>query len=70
MESFYLPSYSPVLNPEENLNGDLKHANRTKVPVRTKTKLQAAAIDRMNTIAGSPERVKAYFQDALVKYAA
>jgi hypothetical protein len=70
MEVFCLPSYSPELNPEERLNADLKHVIRAKVPVRTKPKLQAAAVDHMNTIANSPERVKAYFQDAFVKYAA
>ena len=70
MEVFYLPSYSPELNPEERLNADLKHVIRAKVPVRTKQKLQAAAVDHMNTIANSPERVKAYFRDAFVKYAA
>lgn len=70
MEVFYLPSYSPELNPEERLNADLKHVIRTKVPVRTKPKLQAAAVDHMTTIAACPERVKAYFHDAFVKYAA
>lgn len=70
MEVFYLPSYSPELNPEERLNADLKHVIRAKVPVRTKPRLQAAAVDHMNTIASSPERVRAYFQDAFVKYAA
>ena len=38
--------------------------------VRTKPKLQAAKVDHMNTIANSPERIKAYFRDAFVKYAA
>ena len=33
MEVFYLPSYSPELNPEERLNADLKHVIRAKVPV-------------------------------------
>ena len=38
IELFYLPSYSPELNPEERLNADLKHAIGTKVPARTKAK--------------------------------
>ncbi|MGH8354812.1 MAG: IS630 family transposase [Pseudomonas sp.] len=70
MEVFYLPSYSPELNPEERLNADLKHVIRAKVPVRTKAKLQSAAEDHMNTLASKPERVRAYFQDPFVKYAA
>jgi transposase len=39
IELFYLPSYSPELNPEERLNADLKHAIGTQVPARTKAKL-------------------------------
>jgi len=70
MEVFYLPSYSPELNPEERLNADLKHVIGRKVPMRTKAKLRAAAEDHMAVVAGEPERVKAYFQDPKVKYAA
>lgn len=69
IELFYLPSYSPELNPEERLNADLKHAMGTKVPVRTKAKLKAAAIEHMTMIEQTPERVKKYFQDVPVKYA-
>ncbi len=32
IEVFYLPSYSPELNPEERLNADLKHVIRRKDP--------------------------------------
>jgi hypothetical protein len=49
----------PELNPDERLNADMKHAIGTKVPVRSKSKLGT-----------SPERVRAYFQDPRVKYAA
>lgn len=70
IELFYLPSYSPELNPEERLNADLKHAICTKVPVRTKAKLKAAATAHMQILEKSPERVKKYFQDSRVKYAA
>ena len=70
MEVFYLPSYSPELNPEERLNADLKHRIRSKVPVRTQAKLHAAAVDHMTALANKPERVKTFFQDPFVKYAA
>lgn len=69
IELFYLPSYSPELNPEERLNADLKQALYTKVPVRTKAKLKAATAEYMQVLAESPERVKTYFQDPRVKYA-
>ena len=58
------------LNPEERLNADLKHVIGRKVPIRTKAKLRAAAEDHMAIIANEPLRVKTYFQDPPVKYAA
>ena len=67
---FYLPSYSPKLNPEEGLNAKLKHAITSKVPVRTKAKLRAAAGEHMAMLEGNPERVKKYFADAKVAYPA
>ena len=70
MEVFYLPSYSPELNPEERLNADLKHVIRSKVPVRTKAKLQAAAVEHMTDLETKPERIKSFFHDPFVKYAA
>lgn len=70
MEVFYLPSYSPDLNPDERLNADLKQALGSRVQVRTKAKLRTATQNHMNMLAANPERVRAYFQDPRVKYAA
>ncbi|MDP3496248.1 MAG: transposase, partial [Candidatus Nitrotoga sp.] len=70
IELFYLPSYSPELNPEERLNADLKHVITSKVPVRTKAKLSAAATDHMTMLEQNPERVRCYFGDPKVAYAA
>ena len=70
IELFYLPSYSPELNPEERLNADLKQVIGAKVPARTKAKLKIVATEHMTNLEQSPERVKRYFQDPRVKYAA
>lgn len=70
LEAFYLPRYSPELNPEERLNADLKHVIRRKVPARSKAKLRAATEQHMAVIGSDPARVKAYFRDPNVKYAA
>ena len=70
IELFYLPSYSPELNPEELLNADLKQAIRVKAPARTKDKLKQVATEHMNLITQNPDRVKAYFGGKFVKYAA
>ena len=70
IELFYLPSYSPQLNPEERLNADLKQELGKRVPVRTKAKLRDAANEHMTILEQSPERVIGYFQDRRVRYAA
>lgn len=70
IEVFYLPSYSPELNPDERLNADLKRAITTRVPRRTKDGLLKKTTDHMDMVKASPERVKSYFQDKHVAYAA
>ncbi len=70
IELFYLPSYSPQLNPEERLNADLKQEMGKRVPVRTKAKLRDAANDHMAMLEQNPKRVMSYFQDRHVRYAA
>lgn len=70
IEVFYLPSYSPELNPDERLNADLRHEISTKLLVRTKAKLKAAASQYMSKLEQNPERVCSYFRDPRVAYAA
>jgi len=64
IELFYLPRYRPELNP------GLKPAIGSKVPVRTKAKLRAAATEHMTMLEYTPERVRRYFGDKHVAYAA
>ena len=70
IEVFYLPSYSPELNPDESLNAGLKQALGSRVQVRTKDKLKSATIGHMKMLETRPDLIKAYFQDPHVKYAA
>jgi len=70
IEAFYLPSYSPELNPDERLNADLKHAITTSVPKRTRAGLLAKTEEHMKMVKATPERVKTYFKDKHVRYAA
>ena len=70
IELFYLPSYSPQLNPEERLNADLKQEMGKRVPARTKAKLREAANEHMAMLEQDPKRVMSYFQDRRVRYAA
>lgn len=70
IEVFFLPSYSPELNPDERLNADLKHKITTTAPARTRKKLLAVTTGYMNLLEQSPERVASYFGDPHVSYAA
>ena len=70
IELFHLPSYSPELNPDERLNGNLKQAIGAKVPARTQAKLKSAAIDHMTKLEQDPQRVMPSFLDSFVMYAA
>lgn len=69
IEVFYLPSYSPELNPDELLNADLKQAITKQAPTRHKGDLKKAVIRHLRKISKSPDRVKKYFQHDPVKYA-
>lgn len=70
IEVFYLPRHGPELNPDEQLNADLKHAIGSKVPARTKAKLKAATTANIQMLEQHPDRVRSYFGDPRVAYAA
>jgi transposase len=70
IEVSYLPSYSPELNPDEGLNADLKQHVTRKAPLRNKPQLKQAAISHMRRLAKSPARVRSYFHQKPVRYAA
>ncbi len=70
IEVFYLPSYSPELNPDECLNADLKKAITSKPPMRAKGQLKNHAMSHLKKLSKSPERVRKYFQHPKVRYAA
>jgi transposase len=70
IEVFYLPSYSPELNPDELLNSDLKQRVTTSAPARTKLGLTRTAVGALRSIQKQPLRVQSYFQQKDVCYAA
>jgi len=67
---FYLPAYSPELNPDEAVNADLKQAVRRKAPARSKQQLKRAAIGHMRSLAKRPKRIRAIFRHQQFRYAA
>lgn len=67
---FYLPSYSPELNPDEMLNANLKQVITTAAPARRKGDLKIAVTRHLRRLQKLPELVKSCFQHAPVRYAA
>ena len=70
IEVFYLPSYSPELNPDEGLNADLKHAVTRRPPARGKPELKRAVISHMRRLARLPDRIRSFFGHPSFRYAA
>jgi transposase len=70
IEVFYLPPYSPELNPDEGVNGDLKQAVTRKAPARGKPQLKRAVIGHMRKLSKSPHRVRSLFGHKTFRYAA
>jgi transposase len=70
IEVFFLPSYSPELNPDEYLNGDLKVGVHSGVPARSSSKLKAKALSHLRMLQKLPKRVRNYFRHPKIAYAA
>lgn len=70
IEVFFLPSYSPELNPDEYLNCDLKAGVHSGVPARDKKQLGQKAISHLRKLQKLPGRVKKYFKHPKIAYAA
>jgi transposase len=70
IELFYLPRYSPELNPDEYLNNDLKGGvNKTGLP-DNKEDLRSRIQSFMHRLLHLPEHVRNFFQHPSVQYAA
>lgn len=69
IELFFLPSYSPELNPDEYLNCDLKAGVHSGAPARSKRQLKGKAISHLRMLQKSPKRVAKYFKHPKISYA-
>ena len=70
IEVFYLPSYSPELNPDEYLNGDLKAGVHGGIPPRDGKALMQAVLGHMRMLQRRPTRIQTYFEHPCIQYAA
>ncbi|MFW9606095.1 MAG: IS630 family transposase [Pseudomonas sp.] len=70
IELFFLPSYSPELNPDEYLNGDLKARMSAGEPVRSDSQLKGKVLSHLRSLQKQPERIRSYFRHEKIRYAA
>jgi len=70
IEVFYLPSYSPELNPDEYLNQTLKSEVIRGGIAKNKSQLQASVNVAMFMLSIRPHKIKACFRHPKVRYAA
>lgn len=70
IELFFLPSYSPDLNPNEILNQDIKTNSVGKERARTKDELKSNTIAHLVKRQSQPEVVASFFGETHVRYAA
>jgi len=69
IEVFYLPSYSPELNPDEQLNADLQQRVTSAVLAKTQVQLVKTTSKALRSIQKQPARVERYFLHPDVSYA-
>lgn len=70
IELFFIPSYSPHLNPDEILNHDLKANAVGRKRARNKAELIANTTAHLESRQATPEIVARFFQERHVRYAA
>ncbi|MFM7571401.1 MAG: IS630 family transposase [Betaproteobacteria bacterium] len=69
IEIFFLPPYSPEINPDEYLNRELKTRLRLSERSKTKSGLLRKAEDFMSFLLKTPSRIQSYFSHPAVRYA-
>lgn len=70
IEVFYLPSYSPELNPDEYLNNSLKGRVHSGERANTAKQLESKARKHMRNLQNNRYKVKRFFEHPCVSYAA
>lgn len=70
IELFYLPAYSPQLNPDEYLNNDLKARVHSNPPAKSIKTLRGQMLSALRSIQRRAGHVQRYFKHPKVQYAA
>jgi transposase len=67
---FFLPPYSPELNPDERVWNDLKNNSIGRKVITSPGALKRDVIGHLRSIQPSRDRVRSYFQNEATRYAA
>jgi transposase len=67
---FFLPPYSPELNPDESVWRDLKNNIVGRMMITSPKQLTSKVIGFLRSLQKSPDRVTAYFNESTSRYAA
>ncbi len=70
IKMFYLPTYSPELNPDEYLNNDMKRQVHAGQINKNRTELGSRVRSVMRHFQSQPERIQSYFKHPKTMYAA
>ena len=70
LKLFFLPPYSPELNPDELVWNDVKNNGVGRSIVNGPRDLHRVVVGRLRFLQKTPERVRSFFQAPETKYAA
>jgi len=70
LELFFLPPYSPELNPDELVWTHVKHHNIGRMIIEGKDHLMDEVRSILRSLSKTPEKVRAFFQKPSLRYAA
>jgi len=70
LQLFYLPGYSPELNPDELVWNNLKNQGIGRKVIETKPQMKKAVLSHMRSIQKSPGLICSFFQTPTTRYAA
>lgn len=70
LKLFFLPPYSPELNPDELVWGHLKYHGIGKLVINTKTELVSQVRSHLKSLQRKPEIIKGFFRKPSLRYAA
>lgn len=68
LELFFLPPYSPELNPDEWVNKNVKHDRIARAVPLTRDELKAVALDALDRLKKCPGIVRGFFGDPKLAY--